>query len=70
MLNSQFARRAFLGRASQGLGAYALASMLEQSVASAATPKNQVDQWTGALKELHFPQKAKRVIFLCMAGGS
>jgi hypothetical protein len=70
MPKSQLARRAFLGRTSQGLGAFALASMLEQSVGQAATPKTQVDRWTGAIKELHAPQKAKRVIFLCMAGGS
>ncbi len=70
MFNESLARRAFLGRSSQGLGAYALASMLKQSVAQATKPKQQVDRWTGAVKKLHAPQKAKRVIFLCMAGGS
>ncbi len=44
--------------------------MLKQSVAQATKPKQQVDRWTGAVKKLHAPQKAKRVIFLCMAGGS
>ena len=60
MFNESLARRAFLGRTSQGLGAFALASMLEQSVAQSATPDKQVDRWTGALKKLHAPQKAKR----------
>jgi hypothetical protein len=63
------ARRSFLGRASLGLGGIALASLLrpgrtradEQLSGSAAR---------GGLAELpHFPAKAKRVIFLCMAGG-
>ncbi|NQV27255.1 MAG: sulfatase, partial [Rhodopirellula sp.] len=61
MFSSQLARRAFLGHSSQGLGAFALASMLGDSVAQAATPKQQDDRWTGAIEKLHFPQKAKRV---------
>ena len=68
-LHSLIARRAFLGQSAQGVGALALAAMLSDSMARAATPRPNVERWTGALKELHAPQKAKRVIFLCMAGG-
>ena len=53
-------RRAFLGKSSQGLGAVALASLLKPASA-APTP--------GVLKSLPLPQKAKRVIWLTMAGG-
>ena len=59
-------RRAFLGRTSQGLGAVALASLMRPSgmlpAAEAAGPR-------GVLGKLPLPQKAKRVIWLTMAGG-
>ena len=54
-------RRAFLGRASQGLGAVALAS-LAGGTATAAPQR-------GVLNTLPLPQKAKRVIWMTMAGG-
>ncbi|MCP5557672.1 MAG: DUF1501 domain-containing protein [Verrucomicrobiaceae bacterium] len=54
-------RRAFLGRSAQGLGSLALASLLRPSDATAATK--------GVLPNLPYPQKAKRVIWLTMAGG-
>src|ERR1700689_4438685 len=60
-------RRVFLGRASQGLGALALASLLRSSVFAAGADKQK--KWTGAAFPLDFPQKAKRVIWLTMAGG-
>ena len=53
-------RRAFLGRTSQGLGALALASLLKP--ASSAPMQ-------GILGALPLKQKAKRVIWLTMAGG-
>ncbi len=55
-------RRAFLGRTSQGLGAVALASLLDPHLLSAAPSR-------GVLQKLPLPQKAKRVIWLTMAGG-
>lgn len=55
-------RRAFLGRTSQGLGAVALSSLLQPSLLAAAPTG-------GALPRLTLPQKAKRVIWLTMAGG-
>ncbi len=61
----QLTRRAFLGRASRGLGALAFGSLLHPGMLSAATS----GKWPGVVNPLHFPQKAKRVIYLCMAGG-
>ena len=66
------ARRSFLQQSTYGLGGMALALLADDAAASVATkaaglPKP--DDWHGALKQPHFPVKAKRVIFLCMAGG-
>lgn len=57
-------RRQFLGRAALGLGATALGSLVGQSAAAANAPS-----WQGALDSFHYKPRAKRVIFLCMAGG-
>ncbi|MBN8417909.1 MAG: DUF1501 domain-containing protein [Verrucomicrobia bacterium] len=54
-------RRAFLGRTSQGLGSVALASLLPPQLLKAAS--------RGVLGTLPLPQKARRVIWLTMAGG-
>lgn len=55
-------RRTFLKRGAISLGSAALASVLaDKSNASAFGQP--------ALSTLHFPARAKRVIFLCMAGG-
>ena len=66
-LRQQQTRRVFLGRASQGLGSVALASLLSPRlpVIGAGTS----DKWTGVVNPLHYPQKAKRVIWMSMAGG-
>ncbi len=52
-------RRQFFGRTSKGLGAAALASLLTQRADA---------QDGGVLRNGHFPAKAKRVIWLFMAG--
>jgi hypothetical protein len=57
-----FNRRAFLGKATRGLGGVALASLLRPSIVRAAPAQ-------GVLQTLAYPQKAKRVIWLTMAGG-
>ncbi|MCH5376912.1 MAG: DUF1501 domain-containing protein, partial [Planctomycetes bacterium] len=65
-------RRAFLGQASQGLGAAALASLLNSHAPAATTgsPGELPNHpWPPAIHPLHFAPKAKAVIFLCMAGG-
>ncbi|MDP6504049.1 MAG: DUF1501 domain-containing protein, partial [Planctomycetota bacterium] len=51
-------RRTFLSRTSFGLGSIALGSLMKSEAASRAAPMGP-----------HFHGKAKRVIFLCMAGG-
>jgi hypothetical protein len=66
-------RRVFLGRTAQGVGKLALASLLSPSLFSTAlagqtNPKTK-DKWTGVVNPLHFPAKAKRIIWLTMAGG-
>ena len=62
----QYTRRAFLGRAAQGLGGVALASLLTPVLARAAA---QQEKWKGVVNPLHHAPKAKRVIWLTMAGG-
>lgn len=58
-------RRAFLSRSTTGLGAMALATLLNPAAATAeaAGPKG-----VGALDRLHFAPKAKRVIYLFQSG--
>ena len=67
-LHNTIARRAFLGRASQGLGAAALAA-LASAESMAATSEQSKPGLSGVLDQLPLPQKAKRVIWLTMAGG-
>jgi len=59
--NSPQTRRAFLGRTSQGLGAVALATLLNRESGHAAS--------RGVLPAASLPPKARRVIWLTMAGG-
>jgi hypothetical protein len=60
-------RRTFLSRSAYGLGGIALASLLNPALARAA--ETVAGKSHGIISPLHFPQKAKRVIHLCMAGG-
>ncbi len=63
-------RRAFLGRSSAGLGLWALASLLEPGLLHAADAgKPSIDRWPGVVDPYHVPPRAKRVIYLYMAGG-
>lgn len=65
-------RRAFLGRSSAGMGMVALASLLKPNLLQAADApagKGQLDRWKGVVNPLHHVAKAKRVIYLYMAGG-
>ena len=55
-------RRTFLRKGLGTLGMFALSSLLD-----AETPAN--GKWQGVVHPLHYPQKAKRVIFLYQAGG-
>jgi uncharacterized protein (DUF1501 family) len=55
-------RRTFLGQATRGLGGVALASLFADEAAAQ-------DRTTGGVVRPHVPPKAKRVIFMVMAGG-
>jgi uncharacterized protein (DUF1501 family) len=60
-------RRQFFGRAATGIGAAALASLLNDG-ASAATNEPHIGT-PGVLKKPHVKPRAKRVIYLFMQGG-
>ncbi len=65
-LPASVGRRAFLGRSAGGAGALALASLLP----ARAADTGPVDaHWPGVVRPLHVPARAKRVIWLYMAGG-
>ena len=59
-------RRAFLSGGARGLSALALATLVDPSLALAAKTG---DRWRGVVDPLHFAPRAKRVIWLYMAGG-
>ncbi len=61
-------RRSFLARSAYGLGGMALASLISPGLFAAASASS-IRGIPGSIQPLHFPQKAKRVIHLCMAGG-
>ncbi len=60
-LRTRVSRRTFLGRTAAGMGSVALASLLDRGLLA--------DQ-SGVLRSLHHRPRAKRVIFLVMAGGA
>ena len=66
-LQSKLARRTFLSRTACGIGAAALASLVEQDLARSAEAKSLAG--LGQINPLHLAPKAKRIIFLTMAGG-
>jgi len=64
-LPSSIARRAFLQQAGISVGAMALAELWKPRSSSAAP----ADRWRGVLAEPHHAPRAKRIIWLYMAGG-
>ena len=64
----QVARRTFLSRMGVGVGAAALSAMLGKETVRGATTSSPAG-YHGLPGLPHFAAKAKRVIFLCMAGG-
>ena len=62
-------RRTFLTQSAYGLGGIAYALLQSKLAAATAAPATPPTGWNGALREAHLPVRAKRVIFLCMAGG-
>ena len=65
-LPASIARRSFLQRTGVGLGSMALGSLLAQD---GRAGEQLVPKWNGVLGPLHHAPKAKRVIWLYMAGG-
>jgi hypothetical protein len=65
MNNNFFRRRAFLKQSTGGLGAMALASLLQGNQAQGAASGG----YKGVVNPLHHNPKVKRVIYLYMAGG-
>src|SRR5439155_26866950 len=61
-------RRAFLRDTAGGMGLAALASLLN-SPRAVAQQRPATDQWRGVIRTPHVPPRAKRVIWLYMAGG-
>ncbi len=62
--NALLTRRQLFGRTAGGIGVAALASLLNPGLRAA-----QADKVPGALEVLHYPAKAKRIIYLVMSGG-
>ena len=60
-------RRSFLGHMTRGVGSLALASLLDPSWSRLTHAAE--NRRTGVIETLHHQPRAKRVIFLCMAGG-
>lgn len=71
LLNSdqmQLQRRTFLNTSTAGLGSMLLASILGQRN-EAAESAVATEKWNGVVQPLHFAPRARRIIYLCMAGG-
>src|SRR5262245_48763627 len=69
--NLEISRRSFLGGGFAGLGSIALTSVFGNDAQAVNNPKSKIQnpQSKGVVNPLHYPQKAKRVIFLYQAGG-
>ena len=67
-LNRIMTRRQFFGRSARGLGAVALASLLNKNLFADGAAGGALHGTFGALPQLHFAPKAKRVIYLFQSG--
>jgi hypothetical protein len=68
-VQQRLTRRAFLGRSGAGLGMMALASLLHSERRAAAIDGPQ-QRWPGVVNPPHHPPRARRIIWLYMAGGA
>ncbi len=66
LIGSRITRRTFFGRTAAGIGVAALASLMGPQPLRAA---GDVNASRGAVKPLHVPPRAKRVIWLYQSGG-
>src|SRR5437016_2258894 len=67
-MNFGMSRREFFGRFAMGVGGFALMNLLQRS--GAAAPAGGMDSpFKGILPQPHFVPRAKRIIYLFMAGG-
>jgi hypothetical protein len=62
-------RRAFLRRSGVGLGSAALAALLDPRPLRAGAPAAKAGSWRGVIERPHVAPRAKRAIYLYMAGG-
>jgi uncharacterized protein (DUF1501 family) len=73
MQSYQACRRTFLRTTGAGIGSAVLASLLPRELLSPkalhAADSAATNRWTGVVNPIHHPPKAKRIIYLCMAGG-
>lgn len=65
----QLTRRSFFGRAAAGIGGLALSALIDPRILQAAAAPAPTGRWPGAVHPLHFAPRAKRIIYLYMAGG-
>ena len=68
-LNEPVERRCFLNRSAVGIGAVTLHALLTPWQVSSQSSQTSKGRWEGVVQPLHRLPKAKRVIYLCMAGG-
>jgi hypothetical protein len=68
MLPNHIARRTFIERSGVSLGSMALTSLLAQQGLGGDT-QTAANSSRGTVQPLHFPPRAKRIIWLYMAGG-
>lgn len=62
-------RREFLVRSAQGIGTIALATLLNGAGFPMRRTAVSNDRWAGVVNPRHIPPRAKRIIYLYMAGG-
>src|SRR4051794_14731062 len=62
-------RRAFLTRAGSGMGYLALSALLNRELLATPAAPAQENRWPGIVNPLHHVARAKRIIYLYMAGG-
>jgi hypothetical protein len=67
LMKTRASRRSFLGSSALGIGSIALAGLLNPSTSRGATTNSA--KYLGIVNPRHFAPKAKRVIYLYMAGG-